>query len=88
VPVAGTEKTQRIDLGLTLLSRVAVPGIAYTREEIAAWCGCTDSAIFLIEQKALQKLRRRLLCHKDQRLIECVEEMFHARQPAQRKEAA
>ncbi len=58
VPKTGAEKRARMDLGLALLSRVALPGVRYTIEEIAAWAGCTDGAIYLIEQTALKKLRK------------------------------
>ena len=60
VPSSGAEKTARIDLGLALLSAVAEPGVSYTYDEIAAWCGCTNSAIYLIEQRALKKIRNAL----------------------------
>ena len=54
------EKINRTDLGLTLLQRVAISGVCYSREEIAAWCGCTDGAILQIEQKAIKKLSNAL----------------------------
>lgn len=82
---SGSQKTARIDLGLALLSRIALPGVTYTHDEIAAWCGCTNGAILMIERKALKKLRNRLFFMGDRRLIEAVEQMFYARQPAQRK---
>lgn len=53
------EKKTRIDLGLDLARRQARPGVPMTRREIAAWCGCTDCAIYMIEQRALKKLRKR-----------------------------
>jgi hypothetical protein len=52
-------KSQRIDLGLELLS-IAEPGIPHTQEEIAAWCDCTVRTIQHMERKALAKLRRAL----------------------------
>lgn len=75
VPRAGRAKVERIDLGLALLSVIALPGIQYTQDEIAAWCGCTNSAIYQIEQKALKKLRNRLRFCSDPRLREMVEQV-------------
>jgi hypothetical protein len=57
VPMQGAEKSARMDLGLTLLSSRALPGVRYSYEEIAAWAGCTPTSIELIEQQALRKLR-------------------------------
>ena len=88
VPRHGPEKSARIDLGLALLSSVALPGVRYSHAEIAAWCGCLDVSIIMIEQKALRKLRKRLLFLKDQRLVEMVDGLFDARRPAKRKEVA
>lgn len=65
---SGGEKTTRIDLGLAILDAVRVPGHRYTQEEIAAFCGCTRSMIFAIEQRALRKLRNRLRFLRDDRL--------------------
>lgn len=65
----GADKTARIDLGLALLQRVALPGICYTRQEIAAWAGCTDAAILLIERKAMRKVREALGRGDDLRAI-------------------
>lgn len=53
----GPEKSWRIDLGLELLAMHAQPGVCYTRQQIAIFCGCTDAAIYAIERKALRKLR-------------------------------
>ncbi|MES2219377.1 MAG: hypothetical protein V4587_00235 [Acidobacteriota bacterium] len=47
----------RTMLGLELLSRVAMPKVCYTQQEIAAWCGCSHQAIYQTEKKALRKLR-------------------------------
>jgi len=65
VPRAGKARTARTDLGLALLHAIAIPGVRYTHDEIAFWCGCTGSAIWLIEQKARRKLLNRLLFLKD-----------------------
>jgi hypothetical protein len=69
------EKSQRIDLGIELLYRIALPGVRYTREEIAYFAGCTDGAIFLIEQKAMRRLANRALYDKALRqlLVDCLE---------------
>ena len=60
VPKTGKHKSARVELGLTLLSRIAVPGVCYTYDEIAAWAGCTETAVWNIERRALLKLRNRL----------------------------
>lgn len=55
-------KAERIDLGLALLSLANPPGEerqALSAYDIAAWCGCTHSAIQSIERRALRKLQRR-----------------------------
>lgn len=88
VPRSGPEKTERIDLGLALFQRHAMPGVCYTRDEIAEWCGCQSGTILNIEQKALRKLRTALLFRHDPVLTELMEEVFYARTPAQRREAA
>ena len=49
-----------IDLGLALLSALAIPGVPLTQGDIAAWCGCSRSMIYNIEKKALRNLRGRL----------------------------
>lgn len=55
------EITARIDLGLALLSLVALPGVSLTGEDIAAWCDCTHQAIHRIELRALWKIRTALM---------------------------
>lgn len=84
----GPAKSARIDLGIALLQRVALPGVCYTYEEIAAWAGCTDGAIYLIEKTALRKLRNRWRFLKEGRLGEMMECAFEERRAAARKEAA
>lgn len=61
VPRIGNEKAQRINLGLALLSSIALPKVAYSSDEIAAWAGCSEQTIQRIEQAALRKVRCRLL---------------------------
>jgi hypothetical protein len=63
-------KTERIDLGLALLSTAAPPRAALTAQDIAAWCGCTPSMISSIEARALRRLREKVraqfnLSHSD-----------------------
>lgn len=80
---AGLQKQGRVKLGLALLRDVAIPGVEYDYSEIAAWCGCTDSAILAIEQRALRKLRHRFRFMRDPRLRDLMEQMFERRQAAQ-----
>lgn len=47
-----------IDAGLHLLEVARPPGRTYSAEEIAYVCGCSRSNIWLIERRALGKLRR------------------------------
>lgn len=84
VAMQGGEKSTRINLGLELLQGIAMPGVRYSYDEIAAWAGCTDSAIVLIEQTALKKLRRNFRCHKDERLAQLIAQIFEERRPAQK----
>ena len=67
--IEGLEEGQRvgsamgahIDLGLALLSCLLLPGESLTSEDMAAWCGCSRSAIQAIERRALAKVRQRLV---------------------------
>lgn len=56
-PDRGQDKTRRVDLGISLLHAVRVPGVAYDLREIAFWAGCTESAIQQTIRKALKKLK-------------------------------
>ena len=86
VPVQGLVKRHRIDLGLALFSRYALPGVCYSCDDIALWCGCSNAAIHSIECRALRKLRRRLQDRQGGRLWrELMTELFERRSPAQRK---
>lgn len=58
---SGLEKSDGINLGLSLLSLVAIPGVPLTAEDIAAWCECSTQAIQRIERKALRKVRIALM---------------------------
>ena len=63
VPAAGANPGTgaHIDLGLALLSCLLLPGERLTTEDMAVWCGCSRSAIERIEQRALRKLRQKLV---------------------------
>ena len=51
------EKRQAIALGLAISGALLKPGQTRTHREIAAFCGCHWNMIWMIEQKALKKLR-------------------------------
>ena len=57
----GRSMGAHIDLGLALLSCLLMPGESLTSEDMAAWCGCSHSAIQAIEKRALAKVRDRLV---------------------------
>ena len=59
-----------IDLGLALLSCLLRPGESLTHEDMAAWCGCSRSAIQRIERRALAKVRERLAEHFGEAALE------------------
>lgn len=49
----------RIDLGLDLAAHHLHFGQTLTHQQIADWCGCSRGLIYMIEKKALRKLRRK-----------------------------
>lgn len=53
-----------IDLGLAVSALSLEYGQTRTYEELAAYCGCSKSAIQNIEYKALRKVRRAIYCHQ------------------------
>jgi transposase len=53
-------KTERIDLGLALLSAAAPPRTMLSPADIAAWCGCTPAMISSIEARALRRMREKV----------------------------
>ena len=57
----GRSGNSYIDLGLSLLACLCKPGETLTAHDIAAWCGCSRAAIQAIEERALRKVRRRLV---------------------------
>ena len=76
---AGRERTDRVSLGLALLQRRCQPGVPLTTFDISCWAGCSENAIFLIEKRAIAKLRRRLENDTDPVLRELVEEYLYRR---------
>lgn len=56
----GVERTERVDLGLALLEVLILPKQSLSRYDIAVWCGCTDAGIYMLEKKALKKLRNKI----------------------------
>ncbi len=48
-----------IDAGLYLLSLVTPRGVELTQEEIAEVCGCSRALIYLIEKRAIKKLKKK-----------------------------
>ncbi|MEM9236025.1 MAG: sigma factor-like helix-turn-helix DNA-binding protein [Verrucomicrobiota bacterium] len=46
-----------IDLGLAVSALTLKRGETRTQEELAAFCGCSKAMIYLIEKRALKKLR-------------------------------
>ena len=65
-----------IDLGLAVSALNLEPGERRTTRDLAAFCNCTQQAIFHIEQRALRKLRVRFRFHKDPVLREAVEHLI------------
>jgi hypothetical protein len=53
-------KTERIDLGLALLSATVPPRARLSPVDIAAWCGCTPAMISSIEARALRRMREKV----------------------------
>jgi len=50
----------QVALGLAIAYATCPPGIARSGAEIAAYCGCTQQNIDLIEKRALDKVRKGL----------------------------
>lgn len=47
-----------LDLMLEIFLSIAEPGKRYTQAQIAEVCGCSRGLIYLIEKKAIEKMRR------------------------------
>jgi hypothetical protein len=80
------EKAKRIDLGLAIISMITPPGRIWSYAEMAAFCGCSKTAIQQIERKALRKLGN-LFRFQDRSAREFADEFFDRlalRQPANR----
>lgn len=56
----GPPPKSSIDLGLAVNSVLMRPGDRITQEDLADICECSQAAIYLIEKRALRKLRLRL----------------------------
>lgn len=54
-----------IDLGLAVMRAVTPGDVRFTLDEIADVCGCTKGGVFMIQQRALQKLRKRAFLRND-----------------------
>jgi hypothetical protein len=59
-PESGLTKSERIDLGLNLLSLASIRGVPLSADDLAAWADCSPKFIQSIEAKAIAKLRRRM----------------------------
>lgn len=75
LPQNGVAKSQRIDLGIELLLRRCQRGHPKTCLEIAAWCGCSRSAIWQIESRAFRKVRKLLYQYRDKFLAEALDQL-------------
>lgn len=75
--LTGAARTRRVDLGLAISGALLLPGERLTQEDIAAFCGCSRGAIYMIEQAALHKLRKRLACHRDPLLREMIASLLN-----------
>ncbi len=61
---------ENIDLGLAICGATTPPGVRRTLDEIAAFCGCRRSTIWMIEKRALQKLKKAIFLRRDPVLME------------------
>lgn len=55
------ERKERISLGIAICHAQTKPGQVRTHAEIAAYAGCTRTAIQMIEARALMKMKIRLM---------------------------
>lgn len=66
----------RIDLGIAVAHhRLAKPGVVISHKSIAAYCDCTWNYIWLIEQRALHKLKRMAYLRNDPAMRALVESL-------------
>lgn len=54
------DQRRHIDQNINILHALLKPGSELTQQEIAEVVGCTQGAVYLIERKAMRKLRKRL----------------------------
>lgn len=71
-----SKKSARINLGLALLRVANEHGSPLDCQDIASWCGCSWQNIHQIEQRALRRLRNRLIFLGDLRLREAAEHLM------------
>jgi transcriptional regulator len=64
------------DIGIAILHAKTPFGVRRTQEEIAAYAGITRGGVFMLEQRALQKLRRKLFLRNDPVLRELCTAVF------------
>jgi hypothetical protein len=62
--------TRHIDLGIAISGATLAPGKIRTREEIAAYAGCTKQNIEQLEHRALRKLRHEIFYGRLRGLLE------------------
>lgn len=58
-------KRQSIDLALAVLDIVRTPGIPIPGRVIADICGCSYNNIYLIEKRAIEKIKKKVANHTD-----------------------
>lgn len=73
LPINGSDKTARIDLGVELLMRRAQYGVGLSYYDIAAWLGCTDAYVYMLIQRVLRRLSNKLQFGSLRRMGEEVE---------------
>ena len=68
--------SKRINLGLAVSALSLRPGQRRTQNQLAAYCGCSKAAIYLIEKSAIHKLKKRLAYNRDPLLRELIEQIL------------
>ncbi len=66
-------EANRIELGLAVSALSLNYGQRRTHRELAAFCGCTWGNIWMIERRALHKLKRSLYMRNDPALRELLD---------------
>lgn len=67
--------TEEFNLGLAVLQAITPPKVPVSHRVIAAACGCSWQNIWLIEQRALHKLKRRFHLNNNQLMQELKESL-------------